>query len=474
MIEIPDQFKEKFTGLLGQEEAGKLLESLQEPSKKAYRINSLKKGAVAYPQEEAVPGIPNAYYGEVYGKDPEWTAGLVYSQDPAAMFPAHAIPVKPGDKVLDLCAAPGGKSTALAQKLEGQGLLVANEISPSRAKILRENLERWGVANAIVTNCDSFALSARFPGFFDAILVDAPCSGEGMFRKSEDAIKYWSQENVDLCADRQREILTEAVKMLKPGGYLLYSTCTFSPEEDEEIVSWLLDEYGFKLLPIAAEKAAPGRPEWGNGDASLANCARFWPQDGVGEGQFVASLQKAAGEDSFAAEAGEVFSPVRKSKDKKKKGKGKNKGNRSSLERPSKEESGYISEAIAGFNWPESLASWPSQMLKSQDHVFVPALEPELLKGIKVLNNGLELGILKKKRFEPSHQLAEVLGQVDQERVVDLTEDEYDHYLHGESLQVNSSLKGFVLVSCRGMIFSFGKLSGRGQLKNYYPKGLRQ
>ena len=188
----------------------------------------------------------------------------------------------------------------------------------------------------------------------------------------------------------------------------------------------------------------------------------------------MASLQKAAGEENFAAEAGEVFSAVRKNKDKKKKGKGKNKGNRSSLERPSKEESGYISEAISGFNWPESLASWPSQMLKSQDHVFVPALEPEQLKGIKVLNNGLELGILKKKRFEPSHQLAEVLGQVDQERVVDLTEDEYDHYLHGESLQVDSSLKGFVLVSCRGMIFSFGKLSGKGQLKNYYPKGLRQ
>lgn len=468
MMEIPVEFKKKFTGLLGEEEAGRLFSALMEPSKKAFRVNTLKdRTKVTYTLDNSVPGIPSAYYGEISGKDPEWVSGSVYSQDPAAMFPAHLTAVQPGDKVLDLCAAPGGKSTALAEKLEGEGLLVANEISPSRAKILRENLERWGVGNALVTSASPDKLSPVFPEFFDEILVDAPCSGEGMFRKSEDAVKYWSQENVELCAARQKEILTEAVKMLKPGGQLVYSTCTFSPEEDEEIVSWLMDQ-GFTVNPVdlAGVPHADGRPDWGNGDVSLVNCARFWPQDGLGEGQFAAALTKPG---TAADVAADDLLPVRK---KKVKAKDRKKGRGASPERPSKEEVGYIEAALAGFAWPKAI-NFGRDLLKSNDHVFWPAIDPSAVAGVKILNNGLELGMLKKKRFEPSHQLAEWLGQVAQDKVVDLDEAGYERYLHGESVQVESALSGFVLVARRGMVFSFGKLA-KGQLKNYYPKGLRQ
>ena len=184
------------------------------------------------------------------GNDSEWLAGKVYSQDPSAMYPAQVAQIKPGEKVLDLCAAPGGKSTALVEKLKGDGVLVANEISTTRAKALRENLERWGATNSVVTNESPAHLAVNFKNFFDKIVVDAPCSGEGMFRKEPDAIKYWSQEYVLTCQTRQKEILNSAVEMLKPGGSLVYSTCTYSPEEDEQIVAWLVKEYGFKVLPI--------------------------------------------------------------------------------------------------------------------------------------------------------------------------------------------------------------------------------
>ncbi|MDD6719281.1 MAG: RsmF rRNA methyltransferase first C-terminal domain-containing protein [Lactobacillus porci] len=466
MLEIPAQFKEKFAQLLGEDEAARLFKALDEPSKKAFRINSLKKGAaVSYDLSRPVPGIPNAYYGEISGKDVEWTSGTVYSQDPAAMFPAHLTDVAPGDRVLDLCAAPGGKSTALGEKLQGQGLLVANEISPSRAKILRENLERWGVTNALVTNGSSEDLSSKFPAFFDEILVDAPCSGEGMFRKSEDAIKYWSEDNVLTCQARQQEILQEAVKMLKPGGQLVYSTCTFSPEEDEAIVSWLIDNYGFTVeeRDLEGVPTAAGRPEWGNGNPELARCFRFWPQDGLGEGQFVALLRLPA---ASVAASGEK--PAKRKQDKRKKRGGRRE------DQISREDLEYVTEALQGFSLPAGLENWSSRLQKSKDHVFVPLLAPDSLRGLKILSNGMELGMLKKKRFEPSHQLAEALGQVKQGRVVDLDEGQYERYLHGESLQTASQLKGFVLVASKGQVFSFGKLTTGGQLKNFYPKGLRQ
>ena len=271
MLNLPNEFKTKYEKLLGTKKAQELFAAMNEESKKAFRINTLKPTKVSYELTDSVPQINSAYYGEVSGEDPEWVSGSVYSQDPAAMFPAAISGVRPGERVLDLCAAPGGKTTALGEQLKGEGLLVANEISATRVKALRENIERWGISNALITNESPEKLVPIFSEFFDVILVDAPCSGEGMFRKNPEAIGYWSQDYVLTCQNRQKEILNEAVKMLQPGGRLIYSTCTFAPEEDEQIVSWLNKEYGFTILDtgIQANKIDVGQPEWADGNPDL-------------------------------------------------------------------------------------------------------------------------------------------------------------------------------------------------------------
>lgn len=461
MLDLPNSFKEKYQKILGNQEAKKLFASLDQEPKKAFRINSLKANKeVSYAKTDEIPDIPNAYYGEVNGTDPEWVSGTVYSQDPAAMFPAYIAQVKPGQKVLDLCAAPGGKTTALGEALANQGLLVANEISASRAKSLRENIERWGISNALITNDDSFVLAKKFPAFFDVILVDAPCSGEGMFRKNPDAISYWSPDYVKTCQERQKEISTEAVKMLKAGGKLIYSTCTFSPEEDEDIVGWLHEKFGMQIKPvsnISSPKISHGQEEFSQYSfEELNQTLRFWPQDNLGEGQFAAILT--------LPENAERKEPISR------RSKNKNKKNKFALNKSEKE---YVAQVLDQFELPDFLQNWSTQALVRNEHVFVPAYSDNL-KGLKILNNGIELGILKKKRFEPGHQLAEVLGQKLQQRKVDLlTEDDYKKFLHGEALRIKTDLKGFVLVSYHDFIFSFGKVTGNGLLKNFYPKGLR-
>lgn len=455
MINLPTAFKNKYYDLLGEKEATRLFASLNEESKKAFRINSLKANQrTSYQLNQPVPGIKNAYYGEVHGNDPEWVSGLVYSQDPAAMFPAMLANVQPGQKVLDLCAAPGGKTTQLGEALKGQGLLVANEISRKRVKILRENLERWGVTNALITNNSADTLAKNFKQFFDVILVDAPCSGEGMFRKNPEAISYWSPAYVKECQERQKEILKPALSMLKPGGKLVYSTCTFSPEEDEQIVSWLVKNYQMEIEDAPFDlKVSHGQPNFTSSHLTALNKTfRFWPQDGLGEGQFAAIL-RSKGE-----------SPIEKIIKKK-----RSKHNSLTL---SKQDKVLLHNVLDNFTLPLALENWSDKALIHHNHVFLPAI---ILKNtdLKIINNGVELGIIKKKRFEPGHQLAEVLGQVKQTRVINLNKEQYLKYLHGEALQIKSNLKGFVLISCNKLIFSFGKISGQGNLKNFYPKGLR-
>ncbi|WEV37974.1 RsmF rRNA methyltransferase first C-terminal domain-containing protein [Lactobacillus sp. ESL0680] len=456
MLNLPAEFTLKYQKLLGKEQAAIMFEAMAQPSKKAFRLNPLKfSQKVSYNCEEPVPEIENAYYGQVAGNDPEWVSGTVYSQDPSAMFPASLMAVKPGDKVLDLCAAPGGKSTALGEQLAGSGLLVANEISATRAKILRENIERWGITNCLITSEDPADLAPQFPQFFDKILVDAPCSGEGMFRKNPDAVNYWSQDYVLVCQKRQQEILTQAVKMLKPGGELVYSTCTYAPEEDEQIVSWLMTEFGFSVeaTNLHSAKISHGRPEWGDNQPALKETLRFWPQDDLGEGQFAAKLKLPGSIEQR---------PVKEKKHKK---------HRSKL-LLTKEQTELAASVLAEFDLPQALLNWREEVRVSQDHVFIPALKTSNLH-LKIINNGLELGVLKKNRFEPGHQLAMALSQVKQERIVDLNDDDYVAYLHGETVRVKTDLRGFVLVSAHQLIFSFGKVTGNGVLKNFYPKGLR-
>lgn len=454
---LPNEFVKKYQALLGPKAPAFLAALTTGKAKKAFRVNPLKAvGVRTLALDHPVPGLPAAYYGQVQADSSDWVSGTVYSQEPAAMFPAVAVAARPGQRVLDLCAAPGGKSTALAAQLQGQGLLMANEISAARAKILRENLERWGATNAVVVNSSPAVLAQHFPAYFDCILVDAPCSGEGMFRKDPAAQQYWSPAYVQSCQKRQKKILQSALVMLKAGGTLLYSTCTFSPEEDEQVVDWLCQQ-GLTIKPVPIKGGSPGQPEWTKSqNPALAKTLRFWPQAGIGEGQFLARLQKPG-------RARPVSYRRRSSK------------KRHLPQRLAKNEQGLVTKTLSKFHLPVSWQLDPAQLQNRRGHVVAPALTDPALQGLHVLSNGVELGRLKPRRFVPSHQLAEVLGQAPQEQVIDLPDDQaFQAFLHGETAKVKSQLRGFILVSYHQQIFSFGKLGGDGILKNFYPKGLRR
>ncbi len=463
---LPNEFVKKYQELLGDQQAQRLFDALTKgKAKKGFRLNPLKTefSQVQYPLDHPIREIPNAYYGSISGHDSEWTGGYVYSQDPSAMVASRVLKPLPGEKVLDLCAAPGGKSTSLGEQLQGKGLLVANEISRKRAKSLRENLERWGLTNVLLTNETPARLAQKFPDYFDKILVDAPCSGEGMFRKDPDAMTYWSNQQVQFCQTRQKEILTEAFKMLRPGGRLVYATCTFSPEEDEKIVLWLLQQKNLELVPI--ETSLKADSEWEKDSEvnlpRVPGTLRFWPQDGFGEGQFVAMIQKRANEGKSTAVLNHQTSAQRHD-------------HQNSKERLTSKERSQISDQLALFNFPEPLKSQLPQCQNSHQHIFIPVIPPKELTGLHVLSNGVELGLLKPGRFEPSHQLAEVLGQCRQNQVYDLNDQDYQRYIGGEALSYHGQCQGYLLIRHRNHIFSFGKAGHDGILKNFYPKGLRQ
>lgn len=246
-MNLPQDFIEKYSELLGPE-AQAFFESFDQPAVSGFRTNPLKETQMEF--ADAIPDMPWSYYGKVSGKSPEHVTGLVYSQEPAAQIVGQVAAPAKGMKVLDLAAAPGGKSTHLLSYLDDAGLLVSNEISTKRSKILAENIERFGARNVIVTNESADRLAKIFPSYFDMIVLDAPCSGEGMFRKDPDAIQYWSADYPAQCAALQREILESAIEMLAPQGQLIYSTCTWSPEENEEIIAWLVEEFHLELVDI--------------------------------------------------------------------------------------------------------------------------------------------------------------------------------------------------------------------------------
>ena len=297
---IPEQFTLRMRRLLG-EDYDAFSASFSRPRAVGLRLNPLK--GTSLPDLSAfslapVPWEPCGYYYDPEtrpGKSAYHEAGLYYLQEASAMAPAALLDPKPGERVLDLCAAPGGKSTQLAGKMQGRGLLVCNEINSKRAKILASNIERLGIANALVLNEHPQRLEPRFKGYFDKILVDAPCSGEGMFRKEEAAVTDWSEETVFMCARRQAEILHSASVMLRPGGRLVYSTCTFSPEENEGSVSEFLHTHpDFSIEAVDAPWFSPGRPDWIEHPVpGLEKTFRLWPHRLLGEGHYCAVLRKA-------------------------------------------------------------------------------------------------------------------------------------------------------------------------------------
>lgn len=438
---LPPEFLTRMKPLLGDEYPA-FLASYDRPLQKGLRLG--RKGK-ALKLPFALTPLPWAETGFAYdpsarpGKHPYHECGAYYLQEPSAMAPAALLRPQPGDRVLDLCAAPGGKSTQLADFLQGEGLLVSNEINPKRAKILSRNIERMGISNALVLNMHPRDLEAPFAGFFDRVMVDAPCSGEGMFRKEEAAATDWSPETVAMCAQRQKEILRSAAKLLRPGGFLCYSTCTFAPEEDEGVMAWFLTEHPeFSPEIIQAPWFAPARPEWATPNCpEIARGFRLWPHKLGGEGHFVMLLRKAGD------------------------------GVRPSLPgpRPMKappELTAFLQEL--DIHLPEGT------LVQFGPSVYLLPPDCPDLRGLKVLRPGLELGVLKKGRFEPAHALALWLSSA--ARTADFAGDSWEilDYLHGQVLPGGQT--GWTLVTVDGVSLGWAKGSG-GQLKNHFPKGLR-
>jgi NOL1/NOP2/sun family putative RNA methylase len=438
---IPAEFLTRMEAMLGPEYPA-FLSSLERPLQKGLRLSRRKTLSKVPFVTEPIPWAENGYYYDPDarpGKHPYHEAGLYYLQEPSAMAPAGLLSPQPGDRVLDLCAAPGGKSTQLGDMLEGQGLLVANEINPKRAKILSRNIERMGIPNALVLNMHPRDLEGRFPEFFDKILVDAPCSGEGMFRKEEAAVTDWSQATVEMCAGRQAEILDSAAKMLRPGGLLCYSTCTFSPEEDEGAVAAFLSRHpDFHIVHVDAPWFAPGDPQWAVPETpQLSDTFRLWPHKLSGEGHYAALLKR---------DGNGSVSPLSPPAD---------------LPMP-KELSDFLEALEITLPTGRLISFGPSLYL-------VPESLPEL-RGLKVLRPGLELGQVKKGRFEPAHALALWLKTAKTTADFPADSQEILQYLQGQVL--SGPQTGWTLVTVDGLSLGWAKGSG-GQLKNHFPKGLR-
>lgn len=459
-MNLPIEFEKKMKAFLG-DEWDDFLYSYDNNRFQALRFNTLK---VQSPEErmrilktlkissdKKVSWADEAYYFDENvrpGKHPYHEMGLYYIQEPSAMSAAALLAPKPGMRVLDLCAAPGGKSTQLATYLGDSGLLVSNEINTQRSRILSQNIERMGIKNAIVTNEDSFVLASHFPGFFNAIQVDAPCSGEGMFRKLPEAIEQWSMENVAICAARQKEILDNAAVMLKPGGTIVYSTCTFSKEENEDVIEYFLERHP---------------------DFTLEEMERFWPHKVDGEGHFVAKLVRRGCVDTD-------LKADRKTK------KNKNSKNRKNETKPAltKENMKLLSEFLDE-TISEDMAAWikNSRLVMFGEQLYrLPDMEVDI-KGLKVQRAGLHIGELKKQRFEPSHSLALALKISEAKNVVKLTWDDPQTtgFFNGQSVMLSDEQtaeckKGWALVCVDGYPAGWGKVNG-AQVKNHYPKGLR-
>ncbi|TYC49813.1 RNA methyltransferase [Weissella muntiaci] len=451
MIEqLPLAFRERYQMLLGDEYPA-FEASYNKPIIKAFRINPLKANSELYDTKASGKVAWGSWgrIGSVAGHSVDHTNGVIYSQEPSAQFVAEVAQPQPGERVLDLAAAPGGKTTHLASFMQQKGLLVSNEIFRKRAQILSENVERFGIQNALVTNHAPAELVAHFPSFFDKIILDAPCSGEGMFRKDPAAIQYWHEHYPEENAQRQREILHEAIKMLRPGGELIYSTCTFAPAEDEQIIAWLLQTYP-ELTVETIDKPTnidDGVPAWADNNPELAKTARLFPHHLDGEGHFVTKLAMSVSAEVTGKAPQLVKSNLTK-------------------------EQQALWEAFKAANLPNFATE---QLYAFGDQIYsLPVGTPDL-KGLQVLRAGLHLGTVKKNRFEPSLALALAVHPVEFTNRYVLNDQEWAQYVHGDTFWVRQPeqyQKGWYLLEINGNGAGFAKLVD-GQMKNFYPKGLR-
>lgn len=481
--ELPREFLEKMKGLLGDAYSDYTASCAQEPSY-GLRVNGLKIKPEDFRAmaEKAgwnltpIPWTRNGFYypPEIRpSRHPWYYAGLYYLQEPSAMTPAAVLPVEPGDNVLDLCAAPGGKSTELAAKLRGTGLLFSNDISNSRAKALLKNLELFGAGNICVTSEPPEKLARVLPGFFDKILVDAPCSGEGMFRRDPDMVKSYRERGPEAYIPIQRQILREAVRLLAPGGMLLYSTCTFDREEDEGAVHFVLDEFpDMHLVPL--------RPEHGFEDGrDCSGCLRLFPHRISGEGHFIALLKKEEKEKALE-EMPEFLEKKAVRSEKKSRGVGKrSRGNERSG--PGKQENPNEKQCILEF-LAKTGSDWePARIYMDCGRAYylpegllrdgIPVFKP-----LRCLRTGLFLGEVKRERFEPSQALAMALSPDEFPAVLSLSpeDDRVIRYLKGETISSSGARgnDGTVLVCLDGFPLGWGRRQGE-MLKNKYNPGWR-
>lgn len=452
-----------------------------EPAELFRRLHAVDEKAWFEPVPWCEPGT--CYHGEErLSLSPYYQAGLFYIQEPSAMAPASFLPVCPGERVLDLCAAPGGKTTALGARLSGKGLLVANDISISRCKALLKNIQMAGIPNVIVTCESPEKLSGYFPEYFDKILVDAPCSGEGMFRRDPAMIKNWSLEEVNRYSRLQKEILFYGAAMLKPGGCILYSTCTYSPEENEQIVETFLGQNEFSALPLPDYKGVDnGHPEWSlSNNPALCHCRRFWNHRVLGEGQFAALFRKEKHDGRLQRTAGTERNC---DQTRKRTHTGREYDRRKNTVKAGYNVQQYQEEFISflrRITWGSPLAASKEdimeRVIKIGERMFLLPEDAPDMSGLRVVSSGLHLGDCKKKRFEPGQALAMALrpGQFDNVLKLSPEDDRVERYLRCETIEADDFAKdGWCLVCIENFPLGWGK-AHKGRIKNKYPAGWRR
>lgn len=438
-----EEFKQQMKELLGNEYEA-FMKAMEDKPLKAIYLNPLKENIPAHLNHQYLrshPIVDEAYYYDYdkyeLGKSPYFSCGLYYIQEPSALLVAHLLDIKEDDYILDMCGAPGGKTCYTASHLSNDGLMIANDIVPLRSRILSENVERFSLQNTIVTNNDPKDFVKILPEFFDKIILDAPCSGEGMFRKNNEAIKQWSRQKVNDCAYVQRGLIDTAMKSLKPGGKLIYSTCTYNIIENEDQIHYLLDNYDCTLLPLnKSHGMCPG--------VNMNEAIRLYPHKYQGEGQFIALIQKKG----ISA-------------------KNKYKSLKASISKNNL-------KLIQDFYKQYLNIDYPSYLYDNNNHIY--SIQPQFpqLKGIRILRNGLYLGECKKNRFEPSLALALTLHKQDVKQSYTYQENDtkIKQYIHGESID-GTNQKSYGVLFVDEYPLSFYKESN-GQAKNLYPKGLRR
>lgn len=460
-MSLPTAFEEKMKRLIG-DEYSEYLKCFDEPRHYGLRVNTAKISTedflkIAPWPLEPVPWIHNGFYydGENChpARHPYYFAGLYYLQEPSAMTPADRLPILPGDRVLDVCAAPGGKATELGARLNGTGILAANDLSSSRAKGLLKNIELMGIGNVLILSEEPGKLIPYFREYFDKILIDAPCSGEGMFRKDKKMIRAWEEHGPEYFSKIQKSIITQAAEMLKPGGMMLYSTCTFSPEEDEQTIEYLLETHPeFDLCEMEGyEGFSSGMPETtASRDERLSRTVRIFPYRMKGEGHYLALLKKRGDEVTHTCDALRSASPRKN----------------------------ILPGELDDFLRDIKREFDPSRIDIRGDKVYYMPEGLPALNGVRFIRTGLLMGELKKKRFEPSQALAMNLKKEEYARTIDLSakDERVIRYLKGETLDVedlvSSKEKGWYLVCVDGYPLGFGKLA-RQMLKNKYLPGWR-